>query len=212
MVRIASRTIAENLGINRSASIPCGRFCLNYVDPCSLAEHKPITISGKRPRRQLRCVIPRFREYSHQAKTRQYSRGERSIGPAGDHNVRQSAHDGLTGIKQRIRRTRAACGDNVTWAMQSKSHGYFAAERPYGRSRNRIYAGLLRFSVVPVRILPFGEFEPSTPAAQNHGNTPSLIQGERLGIQFRILESLSRRRNGKRRRSRNVLTLFRGKD
>ena len=63
-----------------------------------------------------------------------------------------------------------------------------------------------------MRVLPFREFKPTASAAEDHANSPALIQVEDLRIQPRILEGLSRSHNSKSRRARNVGALFGVKD
>src|SRR6266850_64783 len=211
MVRIACRTVSHDLRIDPRATRLRGFFGLDDINPCALAKHKPVAIGGKRSRALFRVVVPRLGQDSHQTEARKNSRRERRVRPAANDDVGASAHNSVAGVEQRVSGAGASGRNNVTRAVQLERHRNLAAQRADRRCRNRIDAGFLRLASKPVRVLPFRKFKSSPAAAEDHADSPALIQVKDLRIQPRILERLPGRNNSKSRRARNVGAFFRVK-
>ena len=84
MIRIASRTVTGNLGIDVRAPRLSALEIFEHINPGAFAEHHPGTIARERPRRALRFLVPLCGQHRQQIESRQDTRRQWRIDPAGE--------------------------------------------------------------------------------------------------------------------------------
>ncbi len=113
MVGVTRRAIAGHLGVNVCTARARRLLPFHHEHPRALGEHETVPVLRERPRGALRQVVELVGHDAHDAEAGHHSLGDRGVRAAGDDVVSHAQLQIPVGIAKRVRRRRAAGGDQV---------------------------------------------------------------------------------------------------